>query len=191
MYRILMSGVLLALLAAAPATADRHHASLNSRATISHGNASRLLFKADGIGALGTVAISRARIEFDMAGDTADRVLYLRLCPVTTSWNAASVHWNNGWRRAGGDFDEDLAAEMGVDLSREGGKVVLDVTAILKEWLEGGAEFDGFLLSVQPREGGEGIRGEDVARFQSLGSGSLIVDYRNAAAPPPMARRRG
>ena len=60
-----------------------------------------------------------------------------------------------------GDFNEDLAAEVALDLSRADGKAVFDVTPVLKEWLEQGGEFDGFILTVQPRERGEGIRGED------------------------------
>ncbi|MBZ0270214.1 hypothetical protein K8I85_18835 [bacterium] len=191
MQRTILTVSLLTFLVASPVFADRRSESLASHATINNGGGDhRLLFKADGLRFLESVAIRHARIEFDLAGATADRALYLSLCPVTTEWTAGSVGWESGWTRAGGDFDEDLASDAAVDLSR-GGKASFDVTPILKEWLEHGAEYDGFLLTVQPREGGEGIRGEDLSRLQGLQGASLVVDYRRVPPPPPMARRGG
>ncbi|MBZ0172452.1 MAG: hypothetical protein K8E66_08740 [Phycisphaerales bacterium] len=191
MQRTILAVSLLAFLVASPVFADRRSEALASHATIDNGGDDhRLLFKANGLRSLESVAIRHARIEFDLAGATTDRTLYLSLCPVTTSWEAGSVQWESGWTRPGGDFDEDLASEVAVDLSR-GGKASFDVTPILKEWLEHGVEYDGFLLTVQPREGGEGIRGEDVTRLQGLANASLVVDYRRVPPPPPMARRGG
>jgi hypothetical protein len=191
MNRTILTGTLLAILLSSPALADRRSEALSSHAVINNGgNGHRLLFKADGLGRLGSVAIRNARIEFDLGGTATDRTLYLSLCPVTTSWEPGSVQWEGGWRRPGGDFDEDLASEIAVDLSR-GGKALFDVTPILKEWLEHGAEYDGFILTAQPREGGEGIRGEDLGRLQGLHNASLVVDYRKVPPPPPMAGGRG
>lgn len=191
MNRIILAGALLACLVVTPALADRRIEPLASHASITNGNAHRVLFKAEGLRAMESVAISRARIEFDVGGAVADRLLHLRLCPVTTPWNAAAVHWNNGWRRPGGDFDEDLGADVVIDLSHDSRKAVFDVTPMLKEWLEQGAEFSGFLLTVQPREGREGIRGEDVARLQALATASLVVDYRTVPRSPHQRRRGG
>ncbi|MBZ0267063.1 hypothetical protein K8I85_02820 [bacterium] len=191
MQRTILTVTLLAFLVASPALADRRVEPLASHATIHNGNAHRLLFKADGFRALNSVAIRHAVIEFDLGGATADRSLYLSLSPVTTAWNAASADWTNGWQRPGGDFDGDLAAEIAVDLSRADGKAAFDVTPILKEWMEQGAEYDGFILTVQPREGGEGIRGEDVSRLQGLTGASLVVDYRKVPPPPGSRRHRG
>ncbi|MBZ0267340.1 hypothetical protein K8I85_04245 [bacterium] len=189
MHRTVLMATLLTILVSSPALADRRSEPLSAHATITNeGDAHRLLFKADGLRSLESVAIRRARIEFDLSGATTDRTLHLSLSPVTTPWNAGSVHWNSGWRRPGGDFDEDLATEVALDLSR-GGKASFDVTPILKEWLEHGMEYDGFILTVQPREGGEGIRGQDLGRLQGLDGASLIVDYRRV--PPPPHRRRG
>ncbi|MBZ0269400.1 hypothetical protein K8I85_14695 [bacterium] len=191
MHRTVLMATLLTILASAPALADRRSEALSSHATITNeGDGHRLLFKADGLRTLNSVAIRRARIEFDLFGTVTDRMLYLSLCPVTTPWNAASVHWNSGWRRPGGDFDEDLATEVALDLSREG-KVSFDVTPILKEWLEHGVEYDGFILTVQPRQGGEGIRGEDLGRLQDLANASLVVDYRRVPPPPGQRRHAG
>jgi len=188
MYRIILTVSLLALVVALPTLADRRSEALASHAVINNGeDANRILFKASGLRSLESVAIRQARIEFDLAGVTADRELHLSLCPVTTEWTAGNVSWESGWSRPGGDFDEDLASEVAVDLSR-GGKAFFDVTPILKEWLEHGVEFDGFILTVQPREGGEGIRGQDVGRLQGLQGASLVVDYRKVPPPPPMAR---
>ncbi|MBZ0267035.1 hypothetical protein K8I85_02665 [bacterium] len=190
MRKILMVTVLAGLVSS-PALADRRGESLASHATINNGgDGNRLLFKADGFRSLESVAVRHARIEFDLAGATTDRKLYLSVCPVTTPWTAASAHWNSGWRTPGGDFDEDLASEVALDLSRAG-KAHFDVTPILKEWLEHGAEYDGFILTVQAREGGEGIRGEDLGRLQGLQAASLVVDYRKVPPPPPMARLGG
>ncbi|MBZ0266857.1 hypothetical protein K8I85_01760, partial [bacterium] len=136
-----------ALLVTSPAFAERRVEALASHADISNaGGEHRLLFKADGLRTLNSVAVWNARIEFDLAGAATDRRLHLWLCPVTTEWNAGSVGWDGGWRTPGGDFDEDLASEIAVDLSRAG-KAHFDVTPILKEWLEHGAEYDGFILT--------------------------------------------
>ncbi|MBZ0268775.1 hypothetical protein K8I85_11505, partial [bacterium] len=62
---------------------------------------------------------------------------------------------------------------------------------ILKEWLEAGADFDGFILTVQRRDGGEGIRTEDLARLQGLGGALLEVNYRKVPAAPPIAGSSG
>ncbi|MBZ0268574.1 hypothetical protein K8I85_10500 [bacterium] len=191
MYRIFLAGVLLTGLIVSSAVADRRSEPLTSHASITNGNAHRVLFKAEGLRSMESVAISRARIEFDVTGAVADRVLYLRLCPVTTPWTAASAQWSSGWRRPGGDFDEDLGADAVIDLSHDSQKAVFDVTPILKEWLEQGAEFSGFILTVQPREGREGIRGEDVDRLQALATASLVVDYRTVPSTPRQRHRGG
>jgi len=189
--RTILTGVLLAILITSPALANRRAEALASHAVINNGgDGHRFLFKADGLASLESVAVRHARIEFDLAGETTDRTLYLSLCPVTNTWEPGSVQWQGGWRRPGGDFDEDLASEVALDLSRAG-KASFDVTPILKEWLEHGVEYDGFILTVQPREGGEGIRGQDLGRLQGLHGASLVVDYRKVPPPPPMARLGG
>jgi hypothetical protein len=66
---------------------------------ISEGSAHRLLFKAEGIGTLGNVAISRAYVEFAVQGDPADRALHLSLCPVTRAWSPGAVTWRKGSAR--------------------------------------------------------------------------------------------
>jgi hypothetical protein len=191
MQRTILAVSLLAFLVAVPALADRRSESLASHATIDNGgDGHRLLFKADGLRTLSSVAVRSARIEFDLAGQTTDRKLYLSLCPVTTEWAAGNVSWESGWTRPGGDFDEDLASEIAVDLSRTG-RASFDVTPILKEWLEHGVEYDGFILTVQPREGGEGIRDADLSRLQGLANASLVVDYRRVPPPPGERRHRG
>ena len=191
MHRIILTGTLLALLMACPALADHRSEALASHTVISHEGANRVLFKADGLRALDSAAISRALIEFDVAGATADRRLHWRLCPVTTAWEAGAVSWDTGWNRPGGDFDERLGAEVSVDLSRGTRTAVFDVTRILKEWLEGGVDYDGFILTVQRRDGGEGILTEDLARLAGLNSASLEVSYRALPPGPPTARVGG
>ena len=63
------------------------------------------------------------------------------------------------------------------------------MTPIVKEWLESGQEFYGFILTTQERDG-EGIRSEDLSRMSGLQNASLVVDYRKVL-PRPGRRVRG
>jgi len=175
----------LLLLVSGSALADRRADSPSEYAVIQNGEGVyRLLFKVDELEGLGeSAAISHAELSFDLTGTTAERTVYLSLCPVTTSWSAASVGWDTGWTRPGGDFDRGLSSRATVDLSRGGGRAIFDVTPIVKEWLEQGAEYHGFLLTAQPRDG-EGLRGEDVTRLSGLANASLDVRYRTGPRRP-------
>jgi hypothetical protein len=95
---------------------------------------------------------------------------------VTTNWNPLTVDWTTSWTRAGGDFDDELYARTRVDLGRGATTATLDVTTIVKEFVEGGMSADGFILSVAPSEG-DGIRVEDLARFADLAGATLAVLY--------------
>jgi hypothetical protein len=59
---------------------------------------------------------------------------------------------------------------------------VFDVTPIIKEWIESGQEFYGFILTTQERDG-EGVRDDDLGRLSGLESASLVVDYRKVLKP--------
>ena len=188
MFRTVLPALLVGALLVGPTWADRNAEHVGDYAVIDNGEGvHRCLFKVDGLGNLQSVAISHAQLEFDIPGQVVDRRLHLRICPVTTPWSAASVDWTNGWRHPGGDFDADLSCLARIDLSRTGRKAVFDLTPILKEWLESGAEFDGFILTTQERDG-EGLGGDDLSRLTGLQNASLTVSYRNV---PPRPGRRG
>jgi len=183
MFRTVTLALLTVVLLAGPTWADRRAESVGEYAVIDDGEGvNRCLFKAEGLRNLDSVAISHARISFDVSGQMTDRALYLRICPVTRNWSAASVDWTTGWSRPGGDFEEDLAADAAIDLSRTGRKAVFDVTPIVKEWLESGQEFYGFILTTQVRDG-DGVRTEDLSRLSGLQNASLEVNYRKVLRP--------
>ena len=182
--RTFLPALLAAVLLAGPTWADRNGGHVGEYAVIDNGEGiHRCLFKVDGLGNLQSVAISHAQLEFDIPGQVVDRRLHLRICPVTTPWSPASVDWTSGWRQPGGDFDADLACPARIDLSRTGRKAVFDLTPILKEWLESQAEFDGFILTTQERDG-EGLGGDDLNRLTGLQNASVSVSYRKVLRMP-------
>ena len=176
----LLAGVLLV----GPTWADRNGGHVGEYAVIDNGEGiHRCLFKAEGLGNLQSVAISHAQLEFDIPGQVVDRRLHLRICPVTTPWSPASVDWTSGWRHPGGDFDADLSCLARIDLSRTGRKAVFDLTPILREWLDSGAQYQGFILTTQERDG-EGIEGDDMSRLEGLQNASVTVSYRKVLRVP-------
>lgn len=127
-------------------------------------------------------AIRRALLFFDYpAGADEGGVLPLRIYPVTTPWNAGAVDWEGGWTRPGGDFPEDLFARAEIELGRNGGTGIIDLTALVKEILEDGFVADGLLVTIDPNFG-EGIRVADLAKLEGLASGRLEISSR--AVPP-------
>jgi hypothetical protein len=126
---------------------------------------------------LGNIVVSRASLSFTHVGAIADRVIRLRAHPVTTPWNPGTVSWTAGWSRPGGDFDDNLYSVVEVDLRRGVGTVALDLTALVKEAVEGGMNTDGFILTVAPGEG-IGLPVADLVRFAALGTGSVELSYR-------------
>ncbi|MGQ0723231.1 MAG: hypothetical protein ACT4PE_16910 [Candidatus Eiseniibacteriota bacterium] len=147
---------------------------------------SRVLFKMDSPVELENIAIRRAVLRFDATGMVVDRVLTLRVHPVTTPWVAGAVTWDAGWSRPGSDYDSELFALREVDLRSPSVELRFDLTTVFKEMVEEGMVTDGFMLTVDPGEGA-GIAAADVARFASLAAGTFEVTYV-AMAPPPGRR---
>ncbi|MBZ0268716.1 hypothetical protein K8I85_11210, partial [bacterium] len=78
MLRMMLLLVMAGLLMTANASdAVRRVRPSGSHAVIGEGTAHRCLFKVQGLDEFGSVAISRAYVEFDVNGSAADRVLYL------------------------------------------------------------------------------------------------------------------
>jgi hypothetical protein len=152
---------------------------------------SRILFRTDGLTLPEeNLAIERALVKFSLQGEAADRRSQIRICPVTTDWSPASVDWDTGWDRPGGDFNEEVYTRVALEYSRGAHDVTADVTTLLKEIHEEGMEAYGFIVSVQPFEG-EGIHLEDVDRFEGLASADLDVSYRLSGPHPGGRQDRG
>jgi len=159
--------------------ADELTGGLSGVSVISDGSgAHRVLFRASEVAGLTDVAVRRAVLTVPLGGSSEREMLHLEVCPVTAAWTPGAASWNSGWSRAGGDYDDELAARADVDLTVAGGAASFDVTPIVKELIESGAAFDGFILSVQSRDG-IGLNSTDLARLQSLAGASLTVEYRN------------
>ena len=154
--------------------------------TIADGQgSSRMLFRLASAIEVPDIAIRSAQLTFTVSRAASERKVALRIHPVTTAWSAGAAGWT-GWSRDGGDFDEDLFGRVEVDLSSSS-EVRIDVTAVMKEVLEEGMQVDGFILTVDPREGA-GIAAGDVSAFSGLSDATLEMTYRKS---PPVPGQRG
>jgi hypothetical protein len=154
--------------------------------TIADGQgAARMLFRLASAIDVPNIAIRSAQLTFQVSGSASERKVPLRIHPVTAEWSAGAAGWT-GWSRDGGDFDEDLFGRVEVDLSSSS-EVRIDVTGLMKELLEAGLEADGFILTVDPREG-LGIASGDVSSFSGLSGATLEMTYRKS---PPAPGQRG
>ena len=97
--------------------------------------------------------------------------------PLTKSWDAASVKWEDGWAQAGGDFQEESAAPALVS-DRTGGRISADVYMTGKSQVEGTARNFGFILVSQ-----SGVEAKIAAVSANepsrLADAKLIIAYRN------------
>jgi hypothetical protein len=151
---------------------------------------SRLLFRLDDLGDLRNAVIGRAVLHLPLVGEVARRTMQVQVHPVLSSWDAASVTWNGGWERPGGDLHDELYVRRRVDLSRGEESLAIDLTLLLKEIVEDGMEAEGFVLTVPPFEG-DGLSVEDADQFMGVGQATLELAYRKVPNPPPHAPRAG
>ncbi|MFN8178133.1 MAG: hypothetical protein U0167_09395 [bacterium] len=169
-----------ALLLATASEARQATGGLQDVAVIQDGHgAARILFRlSNQVRTLSQIRVWKATLRVPLAGLPAGRELRLRAYPVTAAWNPSTVSWT-GWRRPGGDFDDEVFAERTVDLRTGPTEVVLDVTGLVKEVVERRMPGDGFILSVDPRSG-VGLPVADLPRFVGLGAATLQVTYRKS-----------
>lgn len=120
--------------------------------------------------------VSRATLRVPLSGLVSAKTIRASLHPVTRAWNARSVSWSSGWSRPGGDFNDELFAEVEADLGRNDA-LTFDVTHLIKEIVEEGVFADGFILTVHPGDG-IGYSEEDAARFQGISGATLDVRSR-------------
>jgi hypothetical protein len=167
---------------------DQASVGLRDVTTIENGSgAARVLFRANELPDLGSVAINRAILTLPWSGERVNRTIPLQLSAVSQDWSAGSVAWNTGWLTPGGDVYDQLYSRLEVNCSEGRTSLRFDVTNILKEDLEAGVPIHGFLLSLQPRYG-VGLQVPDLARLQGLETGTLEISYRTIPRRPERLR---
>ncbi len=140
----------------------------------------RVAFRVPEIAPGERIVVSSAQLVVPLSGAVSERSLRLRAHPITRAWNGGAT-WTTPWSRPGGDIAEDVYMAFDVDLRR--GSAVLDLTALVKESVEGGQPAHGFLLTADPVDGA-GVRSEDLPRFSGLAGGRLEVRYMRVGPPP-------
>jgi hypothetical protein len=148
---------------------------------------SRILFSlpdVDDASQDGNLVVGRATLTITVLGVPEDRSLALRIYPVTSPWMPGDVDWWTGWESPGGDIDSELYSRAQLDLSMGSSSVVFDMTMLVKEVVEDGQAFDGFLVTLDP-EIGIGIPSLDVDRFQGLSFSTLDMDALTIGSLPP------
>lgn len=118
------------------------------------GRRARILFNVKPVGLTGPGRLERAFLHIYMASSigAGESVTVHR---VTAPWDATTATWDSV---LGGQFDTEAAT--GIDIKNAGWKVV-DITAVMREWVENSAESYGVILTAP-------AAGEDVtATFYS------------------------
>ena len=137
----------------------------------------RVLFRLGEIEFSDRMIVERALLAIPHGGAAESRRLELRICPITGAWS--------GWDTP---FDEELASRAFLDL-RGDGTAMFDFTVPLKELLEDGASFDGFVLTSGSEK--EGLALGDLARLGSLAGAQLTIGVNALPSGlPPRLRRR-
>lgn len=129
------------------------------------------------------VTVSRAIFHFEVGGETEERLLRVRLYPITSAWTPETVDWANGWSSPGGDIDEEVWCHATIELERGSHTFAFDVTNVVKEVMEEGYEPYGFLITSEPSEG-IGLQEGDLGRFSEIADGSLEVSWRRVPPKP-------
>lgn len=121
-------------------------------------------------------AVRKAVLRFDRTGERVPRTVTLRVYPITAPWTDG---------RGAVVFDADVWSYARVDLS-QAGPVVVDVTTVVKEVVEGGMRAHGYLVAVDGR-GAQGLSPVELARLAGLSTASMDVTWRRL----PPVRTRG
>lgn len=132
---------------------------------------SRVLFRwAPGLG--GDVAVRKATLRFEPSGDPVARALTVRVYPVTAPWAGP------------GDvsFDADIWSHGHLNLA-DRGPVILDLTTVVKDLVEGGRRAYGFVIAADGAEE-EGLSQADVARLAGLSTATIDVVWRKTSGAP-------
>ena len=120
------------------------------------------------------VAVRNATLRFDRVAERGGRTLTVRVYPVTAPWAGSGEVV----------YDRELWSHAEIDL-REAGPLVIDVTTVVKEIVEGGLRVHGFVLAADGAEE-SGLTQTDVSRLGGLSSAMIDVVWRRV---PPAPRR--
>lgn len=182
MSRVVLSAVFLVGLLVTQASAERLTRAITDVTTVSRGvrGGSEIAFHWDPTIAQGDVAVRHAFLRFDLAGEPVDRTLTVRAYPVTSPWSVGSPNMT---------YDEALWSRAEIDL-RGAGPVVIDLTTLVKEIVEEGQPYYGFVLTAGPGEA-DGLSEAEAARFAGLSSATMDVTWRRTPGRPAAARHEG
>lgn len=120
----------------------------------------------------GDVAILKATLRFEPSGEPVARALTVRVYPVTAAWAGP------------GDvsFDADVWSYGHLDLAAHG-PVILDMTTVVKDLIEGGRDAHGFMLAADGAEE-EGLSQVDLSRLTGLSTATIDVVWRKTSGAP-------
>lgn len=175
--RTVVATMAMGLALASSVVAEERTVPLRDVTVVQNGRGlARVLFRLGDIEFSDRTVVERAVVNMSHAGSAENRRLELRICPITGAWS--------GWDTP---FDEELGSRAFVDL-RGDGAVVFDFTVPLKELLEEGASFDGFVLTSGSEA--EGLALADLARLGGLSGVQVKVAVNTLPSGwPPRDRR--
>lgn len=118
------------------------------------------------------VAVRKATLRFEPSGEPVARALTVRVYPVTAPWAGS------------GDvsFDADIWSYGHLNLA-DRGPVILDVTTVVKDLVEGGRRAYGFVVAADGAEE-EGLSQADLARLAGLSNATIDVVWRKTSGAP-------
>ena len=185
MLRVLMTSLIAAQLVV-PVGAEELVLPVEDWAAIGNGSGeTRVLLHVDELPEGDRLALMHAELRLPVVGAAVSRVYDLRAYPLTRSWSAGSVDWEEDWEQPGGDYREDLFGRCQLDLSRGAQEIVFDVRPAVLAMMDGEFVENGFLLTVA-RQDGEGIQSEDLSRLEETASGTLTLRFRRVGRKPPL-----
>lgn len=163
------------LLAASTAVAEEVVFPVRDVAVVQDGNGSaRVLVRTELPPPDDRVLVDRAILVLPWEGPAEERVIDLRVCPVTESWQGGG-RWET-------PFDRELYSRATMDLHRGSGAISFDVTVALQAAREQGSATNGFVLTAADAE--RGVVAADVARVRA-GEGVLRVWTTGLPTGPP------
>lgn len=161
-----------ALVLAGPVAAERLSRGVTDVATTSDGRGGSQVFFRWSPELSAGAAVRQATLRFERSGEAVARAVTVRVYPVTAAWSGT------GPLR----YDPGLWSHAEIDLA-EAGPVVIDVTTVVKEIVEGGHPVHGFVLAADGAEE-SGLTPAEVSRLGGLSSGTIDVTWRRVPAAP-------
>lgn len=96
------------------------------------------------------IVIDRVLLCLSVEPQTEDTsFIPIRIYPLNTDWDEATVDWASPWEEAGGDIDEDTYAEYLVTIP-ETQEIAIDITDLYLRWQDGRLPYHGFMLALSP-----------------------------------------